>query len=61
MPNVVLDMSYLKEVAFEASVHRNLGRRSSAWYRRSDLFVKCLISGFTPDRLKIWILSRPFR
>ena len=32
-----------------------------SWYRRSDLFVKCLISGFTPDGLKIWILSRPFR
>ncbi len=24
-----------------------------SWYRRSDLFVKCLISGFTPDWLKI--------
>ena len=32
-----------------------------SWYRRSDLFVECLISGFTPDWLKIWILSRPFR
>ena len=36
-----------------AGVHIPQARRSSAWYRRYDLFVKCLISGFTPDWLKI--------
>jgi hypothetical protein len=44
-----------------AGLHIPQARRTSGWYRRYDLFVKCFISGFTPDWLKIWILSRPFR